>query len=32
MHVLPPPPADMAEVEGKILQWIDDETWLKLYK
>ena len=32
MHVPPPQCANMHEVEGKISQWIDEETWQKLYK
>ena len=32
MHVPPPQIANMYEVEGKMAQWIDAETWQKLYK
>ena len=32
MRVPLPQPASMHDVEGKIAQWIDPETWQKLYK
>ena len=32
VKVTPPKGPDLHEVEGRIGQWIDSETWQKLYK
>ena len=32
VKVAPPKGPDLHEAEGRIAQWIDSETWQKLYK